>query len=66
MGTLAISPKAYGDLLAKTLPKVIETDRELEHFAKCWSRWTDWGVNCGRKKIQRAQAEGLRHIDSGK
>ena len=33
MGTLTISPKAYGGLLAKTLPKVIETDQELEHFA---------------------------------
>jgi HTH-type transcriptional regulator/antitoxin HigA len=34
MGTLTISPKKYGGLLAKTLPKVIETDRELEHFAE--------------------------------
>jgi HTH-type transcriptional regulator/antitoxin HigA len=25
--------KAYGGLLAKALPKVIETDRELEHFS---------------------------------
>ena len=33
MGTLTIRPKTYGGLLAKTLPKVIETDRELEHFA---------------------------------
>ncbi len=33
MGTLTISPKVYGGLLSKTLPKVIETDRELEHFA---------------------------------
>ena len=33
MGTLTISPKKYGDLLATTLPKVIETDHELEHFA---------------------------------
>ena len=33
MGTLAISPKRYGELLATTLPKVIETNRELEHFA---------------------------------
>ena len=34
MGTLTISPKKYGGLLAKTLPKVIETERELEHFAE--------------------------------
>ena len=34
MGTLTISPKKYGGLLARTLPKVIETDRELEHFAE--------------------------------
>jgi HTH-type transcriptional regulator/antitoxin HigA len=34
MGTLTISPKRYGGLLAKTLPKVIETERELEHFAE--------------------------------
>ena len=33
MGTLTISPKVYGGLLSRTLPKVIETDRELEHFA---------------------------------
>jgi HTH-type transcriptional regulator/antitoxin HigA len=32
MGTLTISPKIYGGLLAKTQPKVIETDRELERF----------------------------------
>jgi len=34
MGTLTISPKKYGGLLARTLPKVIETDRELEHFSE--------------------------------
>lgn len=34
MDTLTISPKRYGGLLAKTLPKIIETDRELEHFAE--------------------------------
>jgi len=34
MGTLTYSPKAYGGLLAKTLPKVIETDRELDRFAE--------------------------------
>ena len=32
MGTLTISPKVYGSLLAKTLPKVIENDKELERF----------------------------------
>jgi len=34
MGTLMASPKKYGGLLARTLPKVIETDRELEHFSE--------------------------------
>lgn len=28
-----IRPAQYGKLLAKTLPKVIETDEELQHFA---------------------------------
>ena len=34
MGTLTISPKRYGDLLAKALPKVIESDRDLERFSE--------------------------------
>jgi len=34
VGTLTISPKKYGNLLASTLPKVIETDQELEHFTQ--------------------------------
>jgi HTH-type transcriptional regulator/antitoxin HigA len=34
MGTLSISPRKYGSLLAKALPKVIENDRELEHFSE--------------------------------
>jgi HTH-type transcriptional regulator / antitoxin HigA len=33
MGTLTLSPRKYGSLLAQTLPKVIETDEELERFA---------------------------------
>jgi len=33
MGTLTISPRKYSDLLVKTMPKVIENDRELERFA---------------------------------
>lgn len=33
MGVLTISPEKYGDLLARTLPKVIENDRELERLA---------------------------------
>jgi len=33
MGVLTISPEKYGDLLAKTLPKVIENDRELDRLA---------------------------------
>jgi HTH-type transcriptional regulator/antitoxin HigA len=28
-----LRPSQYGKLLAKTLPKVIETDEELQHFA---------------------------------
>ena len=34
MGTLTLSPGKYGDLQAKTLPKVIENDREPERFAE--------------------------------
>jgi HTH-type transcriptional regulator / antitoxin HigA len=34
MGVATISPKKYGGLLAKALPKVIETDEELEHFSE--------------------------------
>jgi HTH-type transcriptional regulator/antitoxin HigA len=34
MGVIAVSPKKYGGLLAKTLPKVIETDAEMERFAE--------------------------------
>jgi hypothetical protein len=34
MGALTISPGKYGSLLAKALPKVIENDRELEHFSE--------------------------------
>ena len=34
MGTLTISPKRYGDLLVKALPKVIESDRDLERFSE--------------------------------
>jgi HTH-type transcriptional regulator/antitoxin HigA len=33
MGVLTISPEKYGDLLARTLPKVIESDRELQRLA---------------------------------
>jgi HTH-type transcriptional regulator/antitoxin HigA len=33
MGVLTISPEKYGDLLARTLPKVIENDRELDRLA---------------------------------
>jgi len=33
MSTPTISPKVCGGLLSKTLPEVIETDRELGHFA---------------------------------
>jgi HTH-type transcriptional regulator / antitoxin HigA len=29
---MAVSATAYGELLAKTLPKVIETDEEFRHF----------------------------------
>jgi len=32
MGTLMISPRKYGGLLAKALPKVIQTEQELERF----------------------------------
>ncbi len=34
MGVLTISPGIYGGLLARALPKVIETDEELEHFSE--------------------------------
>ena len=33
MGTLTLSPKKYRDLLATALPKIIETDEELESFS---------------------------------
>lgn|ERR1035437_5931383 len=34
MGTITLSPRKYGSLLAQVLPKVIETDAELERFAE--------------------------------
>ena len=34
MGTITLTPRKYGDLLTQVLPKVIETDKELEHFAE--------------------------------
>src|SRR5437660_12534485 len=34
MGVATVSPEKYRALVAKALPKVIETDRELEHFAE--------------------------------
>jgi HTH-type transcriptional regulator/antitoxin HigA len=34
MGLVAVSPHKYRALVAKALPKVIETDEELEHFAE--------------------------------
>jgi HTH-type transcriptional regulator/antitoxin HigA len=34
MGVTVISPKKYGSLLAKSLPKVIENDNELERFSE--------------------------------
>jgi hypothetical protein len=33
MGTLTIRPQKYRELLATTLPKIIETDEELETFS---------------------------------
>jgi HTH-type transcriptional regulator/antitoxin HigA len=33
MGTITLSPRKYGSLLSQALPKVIETDEELERFA---------------------------------
>ena len=33
MGVLTISPVIYGGLLAKALPKVIETDEEFDRFS---------------------------------
>lgn len=33
MDTVTVSPRKYGTLLARALPKVIETDEELERFA---------------------------------
>jgi HTH-type transcriptional regulator/antitoxin HigA len=33
MGVATVQGKAYAGLLAKTLPKVIETDRELKRFS---------------------------------
>jgi len=33
MGTITLSRRKYGSLLAEALPKVIETDEELERFA---------------------------------
>jgi HTH-type transcriptional regulator/antitoxin HigA len=33
MGTITLSSRKYGALLAQALPKVIETDEELERFA---------------------------------
>jgi HTH-type transcriptional regulator/antitoxin HigA len=34
MGVMTVSPKKYGGLLVKVLPKVIETNEELERFAE--------------------------------
>jgi HTH-type transcriptional regulator / antitoxin HigA len=34
MGVITVSPRKYASLLTKALPKVIETDAELEHFAE--------------------------------
>ena len=34
MGTMTLSRRKYGSLLAEALPKVIETDEELERFAE--------------------------------
>ena len=34
MGMMTLRSNKYGSLLAETLPKVIETDEELEHFAQ--------------------------------
>jgi len=34
MGALTVSNRKYGNLLAKALPKVIETDEELERFSE--------------------------------
>lgn len=34
MGVATVSPAKYRALVAKALPKVIETDPELEHFAE--------------------------------
>src|SRR5271157_1783339 len=34
MGTLTLSRRKYGNLLATVLPKVIETDEELDRFAE--------------------------------
>ena len=34
MGLMTVSPQKYGALLAKSLPKVIETDEELERFSE--------------------------------
>jgi len=33
MGIATVSPRKYAGLLAKALPKVIESEEELEHFA---------------------------------
>jgi HTH-type transcriptional regulator/antitoxin HigA len=40
MGTLTIRPKEYGDLLAKTMPRVIENDHDLERLAETLE-WLD-------------------------
>ena len=34
MEMIAADPKKYGGLLAKTQPKIIESDQELERFAE--------------------------------
>ena len=33
MGVMTVSPGKYGGLLAKALPKIIESDQELDRFA---------------------------------
>jgi len=33
MGTITLSPRKYGSLLSQALPKVIETDEDLERLA---------------------------------
>ena len=53
MGVTAVSTRKYGGLLAKVLPKVIENDKELEHFAGILEQGADVSDGAARTEASR-------------